>query len=84
MKLKLCLGSACFARGNNKVLRTLEEKIKSGEWADVELSVCLCQQLCESGPNAAVDGHDYGEMTPEKLEDLVMEASREKNGGGER
>ena len=71
MKIKLCLGSACFARGNREILNFLESEISAAPRFDLELSACLCQDECGSGPNVFIDEQRYEEMTLDKLRKIL-------------
>ena len=44
MEIKLCMGSACFARGNAGLLDYLEE-YQNAQGADVHVELCGCR--CE-------------------------------------
>ena len=59
-KIVVCLGSSCFARGN-------EENID----VDVELSGTLCQGRCAEGPNVIVDGKIYSKVDPGVMLDIL-------------
>ena len=79
MKLKICLGSSCFARGNGKVLPYLDRKMKDGN-PELELAVCLCQNKCSDGPNISIDDQDYGEMSLEKIKAILGDADAGEGG----
>ncbi len=51
-EIKICMGSACFARGNDKNAEIIEKYIRENDLdAIVELYGARCQNICESGPN---------------------------------
>lgn len=55
--IALCMGSSCFARGNNAVLDALERAIADNGWRDrVRLSGLRCENRCAEGPNVTIDG----------------------------
>jgi len=55
-KIVVCMGSACFARGNTTTIQAVQDYIKSKELQDkVEIMGTLCQQKCREGPNIQVD-----------------------------
>lgn len=67
-EIKLCMGSSCFARGNNELLEFIEEYVKTNDLdAVIELSGCRCINACDEGPNIYIDGVLYHGMTREKL-----------------
>ncbi|MCR5413742.1 MAG: (2Fe-2S) ferredoxin domain-containing protein [Kiritimatiellae bacterium] len=58
-KITICMGSSCFARGNERNLAFVEEFLeKRGlkDEVDVELDGSLCTGNCASGPVVIVDG----------------------------
>ena len=64
-KIVVCLGSSCFARGNEENIRVVEAYLKENSYqddVDVELSGTLCQGRCADGPNVIVDGKIYSKV----------------------
>ncbi len=71
-EIKICMGSACFARGNADNLRFIEDYIKKNNLnAEIEIYGERCKNLCEKGPNIEIDGTIYYEMTPEKIIEIL-------------
>lgn len=69
MKITVCMGSSCFARGNDQNLEFIEKYIKeNGLEAEIELAGNRCEGKCATGPNIIIDGVEYTEMNEEKLE----------------
>src|SRR6201993_4453593 len=67
----VCLGTACYVKGADKVLAAVEEcsGIKSGETtADKQLSLLTarCIGACAIGPAVIYDGTVAGHQTPEQ------------------
>ncbi len=57
IEITLCMGSSCFARGNNRVLAGLEEMIRRNGWTEaVSLAGSRCSNRCGDGPNLTIDG----------------------------
>lgn len=74
--IKVCMGSACFARGNLENLNFIESYIKENNLdAELELSGELCKEKCSVGPNIYIDNILYSELNPEKLEDILKNLS---------
>ena len=72
IKVKLCMGSSCFARGNGDMLAFLEEYIASHHLdACVELSGCHCQNHCSEGPNLFINDEKYMNVSKEKATELL-------------
>ena len=66
--VKVCLGSSCYVRGNDKILAFLEDYIqKNGKEAVVELTGCRCSNLCQGGPNIYINDKKYTGLTQEEL-----------------
>ena len=73
-EIKLCMGSSCFARGNNEILDFLEAYIQKEKLdSRVELTGCRCTGACDEGPNLFIDEKPYHGMTREKLLALLEE-----------
>lgn len=71
-KITVCMGSSCFARGNDKNLEFIENYIKeNGLNAQIELSGTRCEGKCATGPNIIINGVEYHEVDEEKLVKLL-------------
>ncbi|MCK9190511.1 MAG: NAD(P)H-dependent oxidoreductase subunit E [Sphaerochaetaceae bacterium] len=72
VKVELCMGSSCFARGNSKALENIESYIKENHLEDfVELEGHLCLGNCKNGPNIKINGISFEGLDPDCLVDLV-------------
>lgn len=72
VEISLCMGSSCYARGNNKLLAVIEKAIATNNWQDrVILSGARCENRCGDGPNVIVDGKLYQGMDEGALLDLL-------------
>jgi len=66
--IKVCLGSSCYVRGNDKALPVLEEYIKEKQKEiSIELVGCRCTNACQSGPNIFIDNKKYSYKTKDDL-----------------
>ena len=78
--INVCMGTACHVRGSDKVLAQMEKElgIKSGEnTPDLKftLETVNCVGDCALGPMVVI-GEDYhGEMTAEKVADVLKNYS---------
>jgi NADH:ubiquinone oxidoreductase subunit E len=80
IQVTICMGSSCFARGNDENLRMLEELVRAGTLdADVRPAGSRCEGLCARGPNVSIDGTMHHEVDPGTLTDLLRERTRELN-----
>jgi NADH-quinone oxidoreductase subunit E len=74
--VSVCMGTACHVRGSDKVLAQMENElgIKNGEnTPDLKftLETVNCVGACALGPMVII-GEDYhGEMTPEKVNEVL-------------
>lgn len=72
VKIKICMGSACFARGNSQNVETIENYIKEHNLdANIELIGSHCEGKCADGPNLYIDEKHYSNVTPELLDSLL-------------
>jgi NADH:ubiquinone oxidoreductase subunit E len=63
--ITICMGSSCFARGNNRNIEVIQSYLQPGTLpAGVELSGHLCQGHCKAGPNVTINGKLYHEVDP--------------------
>lgn len=61
-KITICMGSSCFARGNEKNIALCEEFLAARglvDEVDLELGASLCTGNCAQGPIVIVDGKTY-------------------------
>lgn len=78
VKVELCMGSSCFARGNSKALEIIENYIKENNLEEyIELEGHLCLGNCKNGPNVKINGVSYEGLEPDCLVDLVKQKLNE-------
>ena len=56
--ITLCMGSSCFARGNEKNLALCEKFLDARglqDEVDLVLGACLCKGRCSEGPVVVID-----------------------------
>jgi len=71
-KIVICLGSSCFARGNQKHLLLIEQFLAEHGLTDtVVLSGSRCEDQCCTGPNIRIDGQLYSEISVERILELL-------------
>ncbi len=75
-KIKVCLGTACHVRGAVRVLERLEQSlgIKSGETTpdyNFTLETVNCIGACALGPVVTIDEDYFGQMNPEKVDQVL-------------
>ena len=72
LNITVCMGSSCFARGNQENLAFLEDYIKEhGKDANIELEGARCENKCASGPNIYINGQEYNNVDIDKLKEIL-------------
>ena len=76
--INVCLGTACFVRGADKILKEFENKlgIKNGETTEdgmFTLSSLRCVGACGLAPVVQVNGKTYGNATIETVDEIINE-----------
>ena len=72
IKINVCMGSSCFARGNQENLAFIEAFVKTHDLeADIDLAGARCENKCASGPNVTINGVDYNSVNEAKLEEIL-------------
>lgn len=77
-RISVCLGTACYVKGADKVLEEIETQlgIKAGECtADRKFSIdtCRCVGACGLAPVIMIDDKVYGKVTPEQVAEILEE-----------
>lgn len=75
----VCLGTACYVRGSQTILDTLEDelKIKDGQTTkdgEITLQSTRCIGACGLAPVFSIDEHIYGNATITKVKEVLKEA----------
>ncbi len=81
-KVSVCLGTACYVKGSDKVLEEVEKElgIKCGECtADRSFSIdsCRCVGACGLAPVMIVDGEVYGRLTAKEVAGILKKHREE-------
>lgn len=73
-EIKVCMGSACFAKGNQENLEFIKEYIEDNN-LDTKVSIIgsLCENKCDLGPRIYVNDIEYTKVTREKIEEILSE-----------
>lgn len=70
--IKICMGSSCFARGNNENLIVLENFItKNNLETKIELIGSRCENKCTKGPFIEIDGLNLENINETELKELL-------------
>ncbi|MDD3587101.1 MAG: NAD(P)H-dependent oxidoreductase subunit E [Thermoguttaceae bacterium] len=75
LKVEICIGSACFARGNARNVETLEKYVRTHHYedrVDLEIKGRLCMGNCANGPNVMINDVLFNQVTPERMLELLQ------------
>lgn len=75
-RVTICVGSSCFARGNEKNVQIAEDFLNErglADGVDLELEGCLCTGACLAGPVVIVNGQKYTKVDAGLMRDLLEE-----------
>lgn len=73
-RITICMGSSCFARGNERNLAVCEDFLASRglrDEVDVELAASLCTGNCAKGPVVTVDGEVHTQVDEGVMQDIL-------------
>lgn len=74
LEIMVCMGSSCFARGNQQNLRTIERFVEEhGLDARVKLCGSHCEDACAKGPNIWVNHERHSHVDEGALLDILRE-----------
>ena len=73
-EIVVCMGSACFSRGNAGTVPVIQEYLRERGLEDaVKVTGILCQNQCRQGPNLNIDGKCFCGVEPTALIELLDE-----------
>ena len=79
VKINICMGSACFARGNKNIIETVKRFIRKNNMQDsIELKGELCTGECDKGPNAKINDRIYHDLSETKILEILKRIEDEK------
>ena len=75
-KISICLGTACYVKGSDKILEEVEHelRISCGECTnDKKFSIdsCRCVGACGLAPVMIIDGEVYGRLKPSDVKGIL-------------
>ena len=76
--ISVCTGTACYLKGNDKVLEKFKAELGINEGESTadkmfHLQSVRCVGCCGLAPVCVVNGKTYGRMTPEAVPDILNE-----------
>ena len=73
-EIKVCMGSACFAKGNQENLEYIKEFISENNLdSKVQITGALCENKCNVGPRVIINNIEYTQVTREKLVEILKD-----------
>ena len=73
-EIKVCMGSACFAKGNQENLEYIKSFIdENGLNAEIKIVGALCENKCSVGPRIYIDDKEHLQVTKGDLMQLLEE-----------
>ncbi|MBO5448366.1 MAG: NADH-quinone oxidoreductase subunit NuoE [Ruminococcus sp.] len=84
-RISVCLGTACYVKGSDKILEAVENKlgIKSGECTPdgmFSIDSCRCVGACGLAPVMMIDDDVYGKLTPDQVGKIIDSYVNKKGG----
>ena len=75
-RISVCLGTACYVKGADKILEALEKRleIKVGECTRdglFSLDACRCVGACGLAPVVVINGKVYGQVKPGDVSNIL-------------
>ncbi len=78
IKITVCMGSSCFARGNQQNLAFIEAFMKAHDLeADIDLAGARCENKCATGPNITINGVEYNGVDEKKLGEILAKLTNQ-------
>ena len=82
--ISVCLGTACFVKGSQKIMDRLTEKLKIGPGETTKdglfsIDETRCVGACGLAPVFTVNGEVYGKATVQTLEHVLEEIIKQEN-----
>ena len=76
--ISVCTGTACYLKGNDKVLEKFKSELGIDEGESTadglfHLQCVRCVGCCGLAPVCVINGKTYGRMEPEKVPEILNE-----------
>lgn len=86
--ISVCTGTACYLKGNDKVLEEFKKELGIGEGESTSdkmfhLQCVRCVGCCGLAPVCVVNGKTYGRMTPTEVRGIIEEWKNKLSDDGE-
>ena len=82
-RISVCLGTACYVKGADKVLEAIEQElgIKCGECTEdglFSIDSCRCVGACGLAPVIMIGEEVYGKLTADKAKEIIRNYKKEE------
>lgn len=68
----MCMGSACFTRGNNRNVDIVRAYLEINNLeAQVTFRGCLCNNRCKSAPVITINGQHFEKVAPQAVLEIL-------------
>lgn len=79
--INVCLGTACHVRGAARLVDRMESSLGIGAGGTTanlafSLETVNCLGACALGPVVVIDGEYFGQMVPERVDDILQQYRR--------
>ena len=86
-QISVCLGTACYVKGSDKILEAVENQlgIKSGECTPdglFSIDSCRCVGACGLAPVMTIGEEVYGKLVPDQVK-KILDSYRNEGGAAE-
>ena len=73
-EIKVCMGSACFAKGNQENLDYIRQYMEENNLeSNITIIGSLCENKCECGPRIIVNDKEYTNVKTYDLDKILEE-----------
>lgn len=80
----MCMGSACFTRGNNRSVEIVKNYLQqNGLEAEVTFRGCLCNNRCKAAPVITIDNRVFERVVPQSVVEVLDHIFRNPGDGHE-
>lgn len=81
-RISVCLGTACYVKGSDKILEAVEKElgIKCGECTEdglFSIDSCRCVGACGLAPVMTINEDVHGKLKPEMVKDILDKYRKE-------
>ena len=71
-EIKVCMGSACFAKGNQENLEFIKQYVEENNLdSKISITGSLCKNKCDIGPRIIINDKEYTNVNAESLEEIL-------------